>query len=385
MNSEAANAVQAALAAPENIDGKIMHAVSEKHSLARTSPFKTLLAVAAALALTACATQAPSGSSGPLPAVTGSQAVESGEHATLRSLTALQDRLYRVTAPILVKNTELCKSNARNLLGFTAKNKYSYSIELASAAESFLGLDERLQVMGVLADSGAAKAGVRTGDKLIAIEGSPIPSGLNAERQAAAILLPLMNKRSTVKLSVARGGTEIPLTVPLTRACAFGVELGNAGHVNAYNDGRRVMLTRGMMKFVQSDTELAYVLAKELAHNSLRHAYKQNIAGTVNAIIENLARVQPDLSAMAGSSGIKAMPQDLDAEADRLALYMLARAGYDIDGAARFWQRLATQYPSSVLNGYTAIHPGTEHRISSIERTVAEIKARQASKRPLLP
>lgn len=362
-----------------------MHAVSEKHSLARTSPFKTLLTVAAALALTACATQAPSGSSGPLPAVTGSQAVESGEHATLRSLTGLQDRLYRVTAPILVKNTELCKSNARNLLGFTAKNKYSYSIELASAAESFLGLDERLQVMGVLADSGAAKAGVRTGDKLIAIEGSPIPSGLNAERQAAAILLPLMNKRSTVKLSVARGGTEIPLTVPLTRACAFGVELGNADHVNAYNDGRRVMLTRGMMKFVQSDTELAYVLAKELAHNSLRHAYKQNIAGTVNAIIENLARVQPDLSAMAGSSGIKAMPQDLDAEADRLALYMLARAGYDIDGAARFWQRLATQYPSSVLNGYTAIHPGTEHRISSIERTVAEIKARQASKRPLLP
>ncbi|MGV3741599.1 MAG: M48 family metalloprotease [Burkholderiaceae bacterium] len=316
---------------------------------------------------------------------TSSETIESAEYATLRSLTSLQDTLYRVTAPILVKNTELCKGNARNLLGFTAKNKYSYSVELASAAENLLGLDERLQVMGVLPDSGAAKAGVRAGDKLLAIEGSAIPVGLNAERQAAAILLPLMNNRSAVKLSVVRAGTEIPLTVPLTKACAFGVELGNADHVNAYNDGRRVMITRGMMKFVQSDTELAYVLARELAHNSLRHANRQNIAGTVNAIIENLVRIQPDLSAMAGSAGIKPMPQELDAEADRLALYMLARAGYDIDGTVRFWQRLAAQYPPSVLNDYTAIHPGTAYRIAAIEKTVTEIKARQAAKRPLFP
>jgi predicted Zn-dependent protease len=75
----------------------------------------------------------------------------------------------------------------------------------------------------------------------------------------------------------------------------------------------------------------------------------------------------------------------VDAAADTLALYLLARAGYNIDNAARFWQRLATQYPATVLNGYTASHPGTAFRIAAINKTVAEIKGKQAGKKPLLP
>jgi beta-barrel assembly-enhancing protease len=359
-----------------------MRAVTLKSPLLKFPSLRLWLPFA--LVLTGCATQSP-GVSEQRSVITSQQPAESEGDATLRMLTNLQDRLYRVTAPILVNNTDLCKGNARNLLGFTAKNKYSYSIELASTAERILGLDERLQVLGVLSGSGASKAGMRRGDKLLAIEGSPIPTGLNAERQAAAILLPLMKNRAAVKLNVLRNNADVELTVPLTYACAFGIELGNADHVNAYNDGRRVMITRGMMNFVQSDTELAYVLAKEVAHNSLRHASKQNIVGTVSAIIENLVRIQPDLTTMAGSAGIKAMPQELDAEADRLAIYMLARAGYKIDDAPRFWQRLATQYPATVLNGYTAIHPGVAHRLSIIERTIAEIKSKQASRRPLIP
>ncbi len=385
MNSESASAVQAALAAPENIDWKIMHAVRNNRPLLQFSSLRLCLPIV--LLLAACATQPPSEPGAPSvePSPSPQQAVEPAEYSKLRALTSAQDKLYRVAAPILVNNAELCKGNARNLLGFTAKNKYSYSIELASAAESLLGLDERLQVMGVLSGSGAARAGVQPGDKLLSIESSAVPTGLNAERQAAAILLPLMKNRSGVKLNVLRNDAEITLTVPLTYDCAFGVELGNADHVNAYNDGRRVMLTRGMLNFVQSETELAYVLAKELAHNSLRHASKQNVVGTVSAVIENLVRIEPDLRSMAGSAGIKAMPQELDAEADRLALYMLARAGYNIDGAAHFWRRLATQYPATVLNSYTAIHPGTALRLTMIEKTATEIKNKQAMKRPLLP
>lgn len=382
MNSDPANAVQAALAVPENIDKEIMRAAFRKSPLFQLSLARLWLPLA--LVLTGCATQ-PVSESPTRPLEESMQATESKEAATLRSLTNLQDRLYRVTAPILVNNTELCKGNARNLLGFSAKNKYSYSVELAAAAESLLALDERLQIMAVLPGGGADKAGVRRGDKLLAVEDSSIPTGLNAERQAASILLPLMKNRSTVKLTVLRKDAEIPMTVPLTYACAFGVELGNADHVNAYNDGRRVLITRGMMSFVQSDAELAYILAKEMAHNSLRHASKQQAVGTVSAIIENLVRIQPDLSSMAGSAGVKTMPQHLETEADKLALYMLARAGYSIDGVARFWQRLATRYPATVLNSYTAIHPVTAQRLSAIEKAVAEIKNKQASQRPLLP
>ncbi len=303
----------------------------------------------------------------------------------LRAMAAQQDRLYRVAAPILVKNPELCKGNARNLLGFTAKNKYSYSAELAEAAQAALGLGEQLQVTGVLAGSGAARVGVRRGDKVLAAEGKTIPPGPNAERQAATILAPLVGNRPNIKLTVMRDGTTIPVTVPLTRACAYSIELGNADNVNAYNDGRRVMITRGMLNFARTDDELAFILAKEMAHNSLLHATKQNMSATVGDIIDNLIRIRPDLSTMAGMSGVRPTPQALDAAADTLSLYMVARAGYSIDQAKGFWERLANQYPATVLNGYTAIHPSTVYRSAVMDKIIVDVKAKQATRTPLLP
>lgn len=334
----------------------------------------------ALLFLTACATQGPAQKT----AETKPQ-VSSAEQDALRSLVTQQDRLYRVAAPLLVNNPELCKGNARKLLGFTAKNKYSYSAEFIDTAQQNFGLNDQLKIMGVLAGSGAARVGVRRGDTLVAVEDKPMPKGENAEREAAAILGPLLSGRSSVKLTLERNGASVALNVPLTSACAFVVELGNADNVNAYADGRRVMVTRGMLDFAHSDEELAYVLGKEMAHNALAHASKQRMNATVGGIIDNLIRLHPDLSVMSGTSGVKAAPQEQDAAADTLGLYMVARAGYGVDHAAPFWQRLSTQYPATVLNAYTAIHPATSYRLAAISKSVAEIKAKQADGKPLLP
>jgi predicted Zn-dependent protease len=75
----------------------------------------------------------------------------------------------------------------------------------------------------------------------------------------------------------------------------------------------------------------------------------------------------------------------MDAAADSLSLYMVARAGYSIDGAPQFWHRLAQQYPASVLNGYTAIHPMTSSRLAAMDKTVMELKSKQAARKPLVP
>ena len=47
----------------------------------------------------------------------------------------------------------LCRTQARPLLGFTAKNVHSYPSELSGSARKSLALDERLQVMQVLEGS----------------------------------------------------------------------------------------------------------------------------------------------------------------------------------------------------------------------------------------
>ncbi|MGI4846757.1 MAG: M48 family metalloprotease [Janthinobacterium lividum] len=321
----------------------------------------------------------------PIPATLVAQ---SPEEVTLREMVMLQDRLYRVSAPLLVKNTDLCTGNARSLLGFIAKNKYSYSDELSQAAQALYGLDDRLRVTGVLAGSGAARAGMRAGDIIDAVDATPMPQGPNAERQAATLLAPLVagaGARNGIRLTVLRNGARLPITVTLTRACAYSVELGNADHVNAYHDGRRVLLTRGMLNATRTDDELAYVLAREMAHNALQHASKQAMTGTMGDIIDNLMRVKPDLSGMAGSAGVKASTREFDAAADTMALYMLARAGYDYNAAPQFWERLASQVPASVLNGYTAIHPATAYRLEVMARVLPEVRNKQAHKMPLLP
>jgi len=130
----------------------------------------------------------------------------------------------------------VCKGNARNLLGFTAKNKYSYPSEFATAAQS-LGFGERLQVTGVLPGSGAARSGVQRGDILVAVADKPMQQGPDAERQAANLLSPLMTGKTPIKLTLCATRPTQTVTVPLTLACAFSIELGNSDNVNTYADG----------------------------------------------------------------------------------------------------------------------------------------------------
>jgi hypothetical protein len=304
---------------------------------------------------------------------------------TLRAMVLLQDRLTRVSAPLLINNADLCKNQARNLLGFTAQNRYSYPGEFSEAAHAVLGYGERLQVSSVLAGSGAARAGLRKGDGLVSVGGKALAGGPDAESQAAEVLGPLVSKQASLNMTIARNGNNQTLNVPVTRACAIRIHLGNSDNINSYADGQRVLITRGMMNFAQSDEAIAYVLAKDIAHNVLGHAGTMRNAATVGSMIDNLVRTKPDTSLLIGGGGIRAVPQELDAAADNLALYLLARAGYSIDRVKPFWQRLSAQYPATVLNGYTAIHPAVAHRLAAIDKSVADIKGKIAAKKPLVP
>jgi hypothetical protein len=359
-------------------------------AIRRPAAFATCMA-AAALLLSGCATQSPQ----PFPATP--RVIERAPEApglspqmaaaadTLTRMADLQNRLYKAAAPLLIQNAELCKGQARNLLGFTAKNRWSYPGDYNEAAHVAFGMDERLQVTSVLAGSGAAKAGLQTGDVLLAAAGKPLPTGQHALSQAGAIFGKIVASQATLPMTVERHNNERQVSIPVTRACAFAIELGNADNVNAYADGSRVLVTRGMIHFTRNDDELAYVLAKSMAHNMLGHAAAQRNVSTIGSIIDNLKSVTPDTSMLIGSGGIKAMPPEMDAAADRLGLYLAARAGYDIDGADNFWKRLNESHPSTVLNGYSANHPSITARMAAIEKAQAEIKSAKKAKKPLLP
>jgi beta-barrel assembly-enhancing protease len=235
--------------------------------------------------------------------------------------------------------------------------------------------------MHVLPGSGAAQSGVRQGDIVLAVEDRLLPQGPSAERKAAAILSEAIRQESHVNLTVMRVGERLNIQVPLTNACAFGIELGNADEVNSYADGQRLLITRGMLNFAQSDEELAYALAKEMAHNILARTARPRMKATIDRL-----RL-PSENQISQTATIQPPPYTpvLDATADKLSLYLLARAGYHIDEALHYWKRLAAQYPASVQNSHTALHPSTSYRLSVMTQIVRTIKLKEKNGLPLIP
>ena len=296
-----------------------------------------------------------------------------------------QERIYRIAAPLIIKNAVLCRTQARPLLGFTAKNQYSYPPELSVAARQSLGLDERLQVMQILDGSGAMRAGLKRGDILQTIQDLTIPTGPQAEPEAARMLSPILKNLTEINITVIRQNQPITVNVPLTLACAFAIDVGNTQNVNAYADGRRILLTRGLLDWLSTDEDVAVIIAREIAHNVLQHAKQLQQMATVSIVIDNLLLFKPDQVAANNSNGIKITPEKMDQDADRLALFMLARAGYDLASFTRVMQKLAQIPNASQANTYPALHPWTEVRQSVIKTTMNEIRQKQSAKKALVP
>ena len=301
------------------------------------------------------------------------------------TLLERQERIYRIAAPLIIKNAVLCRTQARPLLGFTAKNQYSYPPELSVAARQSLGLDERLQVMQILDGSGAMRAGLKRGDILQTIQDITIPTGPQAEPEAARMLSPILKNLTEINITVIRQNQPITVNVPLTLACAFAIDVGNTQNVNAYADGRRILLTRGLLDWLSTDEDVAVVIAREIAHNVLQHAKQLQQMATLSIVIDNLLLFKPDQVAANSSNGIKITPEKMDQDADRLALFMLARAGYDLASFTRVMQKLAQIPNASQANTYPALHPWTEGRQSVIQSTMKEIRQKQSAKKALVP
>lgn len=131
-------------------------------------------------------------------------------------------------------------------------------------------LDEDPRVAWVAASGPADAAGVRVGDRLLAINGEPIPEERRADHHARRMLA-RAERRGPVELELQRGGQIFNLTVTPRESCAYMLYVADDDVINAFADSENIVLNRGMMRFVQSDEELAPILGHEFAHNALRH------------------------------------------------------------------------------------------------------------------
>lgn len=162
--------------------------------------------------------------------------------------------------------------------------------------------------------------------------------------------------------------------------------------LNAYADGTGVFVSPAMVRFAANDSDLAFIIAHEFAHNIMSHVNSKQ----QNAMIGTLLGVAADMVAasqgydsqgqfgqMGMGIGANAYSPAFETEADYIGLYLLARAGYEYRNAPHFWRQMSVQNPDAIYTGRT--HPSNSARFVNMNKTIAEIDAKKAQNLPLLP
>lgn len=156
--------------------------------------------------------------------------------------------------------------------------------------------------------------------------------------------------------------------------------------------GGYVGMHTGLLEHAQDESELASVLAHEVAHVTQRHSARNlermqasapvSIAQIVGGLVLAMANPQLGMAVMTG--GIAGMQQrqinytrQFELEADRFGMNSLYAAGFDPHGAPRFFGSLASRFRySTQIPQYLVTHPLPESRISDTRARADALGAR---------
>lgn len=171
---------------------------------------------------------------------------------------------------------------------------------------------------------------------------------------------------------------------PLPYGYRFSVIKSQA--VNAFaTPGGYVYINQGLLTLVESESELAGVLAHEIAHINARHiadsiekSKKISIATLAAILAGAFLGVGADLGAAITAFSLGGMQsmnlkysREHEEEADRLGLAYLVSTGYDGKSMLDFLKIMRRyEYYSNTIPSYFLTHPGTDERIRYLDAEI---------------
>ena len=282
-------------------------------------------------------------------------------------LRADDHRLAAIAYRLALAGAPLCPEPAP-LTGLLLHHLGEYDAEGRRLVLAAWPLTRGPGVLAVVEGSPAAASGLAAGDVIAAVNGAAVPSTeailaiRDAKARRAAIeateaLIEERLRRGPVRLSVLRDGAALDLRLDSRPACPARVRLARSRQPNAFANGRYAIVTTQLLGFTRGDDELAIVVAHELAHNILDHKARlesQKVPrGLLRRFGKNARRIRTT-----------------EEEADRLAVRLLAAAGYDTAAIIPFWRRFYARYDSPQL---FRTHPGLKAREALIVEELARL------------
>ena len=169
----------------------------------------------------------------------------------------------------------------------------------------------------------------------------------------------------------------------------YRITILNSPTVNAFAlPGGYLYATRGLLALANDSSEVAAVLAHEMAHVTARHAsarqQREEAAALVSRVVSNVVR-DPDAAreAMLSSQmSLARFTQVQELQADGIGVRTLARAGYDPYAASRFLDSMGRFAKFASARGdvqsapdFLSTHPATPDRVARAVKAAREIGA----------
>jgi beta-barrel assembly-enhancing protease len=168
----------------------------------------------------------------------------------------------------------------------------------------------------------------------------------------------------------------------------YSFSVANYRDLNAFAlPGGPVWVNRGVLQTARTESQVAGVLAHEIAHVAQRHAARQiskgmianGLLGLLGAVLGNAGgarTAQTGAQVIAGGYLMK-FSRDDEREADRVGVEIVRRAGWDPRGLLEFMELLRAQAgrdPGSV-EVFLSTHPSPAERVQQLRRQVSQGKA----------
>lgn len=151
-----------------------------------------------------------------------------------------------------------------------------------------------------------------------------------------------------------------------------------------------IVFYSGIMKYANTPDFIAVVMGHEIAHTLAKHGNErmsqEAVTGAVGQALANMIGTQSEKNKALfevafglGSNLGVLLPYSRkhEYEADKLGLIIMAMAGYNINAAPEFWQKMAST--GSNIE-FLSTHPSDENRIAQIKKALPEAAKYAAAK-----
>lgn len=184
-------------------------------------------------------------------------------------------------------------------------------------------------------------------------------------------------------------------------SCHFKVSYNSGNTVNAYaSEGYKITVFKGLLQYLKNDDEVAAVVAHEMGHHLAKHneetarnaAVGATVSGVFTAVLLAAAqannpyytayqrqqdqRTLENMMKIGAHFGVLSYSKEQEREADLLATYLIARAGYNLKEAQNTMVVLS-KFSGKNDPGQAAFldtHPAGMERVVAWEKAHQEIK-----------